>query len=173
MCTAFIPALTSASCASCGNSAAWSTLAANGAIFSSARARTDSRSASCSGDRANAGDSRLMASMVKVLLPSIYNGCTERAEGRGAAWTEERGARDERRGKAVPQRRPEASGKHTEPAEGRGAAWTEERGARDERRGKAVPQRRPEASGKHTEPAEGRGAAWTEERGARDERRGK
>src|SRR5215472_5951478 len=27
-------------------------------------------------------------------------------EGRGAAWTEERGARDERRGKAVPQRRP-------------------------------------------------------------------
>ena len=27
-------------------------------------------------------------------------------EGRGAAWTEERGARDERRGKTVPQKRP-------------------------------------------------------------------
>src|SRR5215469_10314572 len=40
------------------------------------------------------------------------------SRGRGAAWTEERGARDERRGKAVPQRRPETSGKHTERAEG-------------------------------------------------------
>src|SRR5215472_7762576 len=40
------------------------------------------------------------------------------SRGRGAAWTEERGARDERRGKAVPQRRPETSGKHSERAAG-------------------------------------------------------
>src|SRR5215472_16665750 len=55
-----------------------------------------------------------------------------RAEGRGAAWTDERSLRG---GKAVPSGRPEASGE-TQRAEGRGAAWTDERSLRG---GKAVP----------------------------------
>ena len=61
MCTACRSALTSASYTSHGNSPVRSTSAARGAILSSARARTDSRSASCSSDRANAGKSTLMA----------------------------------------------------------------------------------------------------------------
>src|SRR6202050_4283771 len=64
MCTACRSALTRASYTSQGNSLVRSTSAARGAILSSARARTDSRSASCSSDRANAGKSRLMAMMV-------------------------------------------------------------------------------------------------------------
>jgi hypothetical protein len=54
-------------------------------------------------------------------------------EGRGAAWTEERGTSDE--GRRCPKGAPEASGGHSmsEP-EGRGAAWTEERGTSDEGR---------------------------------------
>src|SRR3984893_8682043 len=62
-------------------------------------------------------------------------------EGRGAAWTEERGTSDEgRRRLKVPRRR---AGRHSAP-KGRGAAWTEEQ---------------------HMSEPEGRGAAWTEERG--------
>src|SRR5215469_12835651 len=45
---------------------------------------------------------------------------TSEPERRGAAWTEERGARDERRGKAVPQGRP--GGEPGSTASRRGAA---------------------------------------------------
>src|SRR5215469_13050300 len=90
-------------------------------------------------------------------------------EGRGAAWTEERGTSDE--GRRCLSGAPQASGMHlvSEP-EGRGAAWTEERGTSDE--GRRCLSGAPQASGMHlvSEP-EGRGAAWTEERGTSDEGR--
>src|SRR5260221_234725 len=64
-------------------------------------------------------------------------------EGRGAAWTEERGTSDEgRRCLQAPRRRASERGTPSEP-EGRGAAWTEERGTSDEgRRCLQAPRRR-------------------------------
>ena len=60
MCAAAKSALASASYTSQGNSPDSSTSAARGAILSSARARTASRIASCSSDRAKAGKSALI-----------------------------------------------------------------------------------------------------------------
>ncbi len=52
----------------------WSTLAACGAIFSSASWRTDSRSASCSGDRAKGGCTSGMLPIVGEAAARAYPG---------------------------------------------------------------------------------------------------
>src|ERR1700680_2677452 len=97
------------------------------------------------------------------------------AEGRGAAWTEERGTSDEgRRRLQAPRRR---AGRQREPR-GRGATWTEEQhmseatgrgggGRRGERRGRGAAGREEQ----HMSEPKGRGVAWTEERGTSDEGR--
>jgi hypothetical protein len=69
----------------------------------------------------------------EVFRPQIRAGRLERAEGRGAAWTEERSV--------------------SEPP-GRGAAWTEERGTSDEGRRRLQAPRR--ASGEQSTSDEGR-----------------